>query len=148
MPSTHSSLHYHFVFSTKNRRPYILRDWRERLHNYLGAIIRNIDGIPLETGGVRDHVHLLATLRPVHRVCDVLRELKRSSSSWAHDEIRRRNFGWQEGYCACSVSRSKIPSVIRYIRNQEEHHRQRSFKDEYKDLLEKHGLDFDEKYLW
>ncbi len=148
MPSTHSSLHYHMVFSTKKRAPYIHAEWRTRLHAYLGGIIRTMEGIPLGVGGVDDHVHMLVTLRPVHRISDVLRDLKKSSSIWVHTEIGKRDFSWQEGYGAFTVRRSRIPSVKRYIELQEEHHRKRSFREEYIELLSKHGVEFDERYLW
>lgn len=148
MPSTHSSLHYHIVFSTKNRAPSIHAEWRERLHSYLGGIIRSMDGIPIVAGGVEDHVHMLVTLKPVHRVSDVLRDLKKSSSTWVHDEIERKAFAWQEGYAALTVSPSNIPRVRRYIEHQEEHHRKRSFQEEYLELLRRHGVEFDERYLW
>ena len=148
MPSTHSSLHYHIVFSTKNRVPSIRVEWRDRLHTYLGGIIRTMEGIPIVAGGVDDHVHMLVTLKPVHRVSDVLRDLKKSSSTWVHDEIERKAFGWQEGYGAFTVSPSNIPSVKRYIERQEEHHRKRTFREEYLELLRRHGVEFDERYLW
>ena len=147
MPSTHSSLQYHLVFSTKNRAPTIGGQWQPRLHEYLGGIIRSMDGISLVVGGVQDHVHLLVTLKPVHRLSDVLRDLKRSSSKWVHDELKQREFAWQEGYGAFTVSRSNIPSVKRYIERQEDHHRKRTFRDEYRELLRRHGVEFDERYL-
>lgn len=142
MPSTHSSLQYHLVFSTKNRARYIDVDWQPRLHEYLGGIIRTMGG-----GGVQDHVHMLVTLKPVHRLSDVLRDLKKSSSKWVHDEIGQREFAWQEGYGAFTVSRSNIPSVKKYIERQEDHHRKRTFQDEYRELLRRHGVEFDERYL-
>ena len=147
MPSTHSSLQYHLVFSTKNRARHIDVGWQPRLHEYLGGIIRTMGGISLVVGGVRDHVHMLVTLKPVHRISDVLRDLKKSSSKWVHDEIGQREFAWQEGYGAFTVSRSNIPSVKKYIEHQEDHHRKRSFRDEYRELLRRHGVEFDERYL-
>jgi putative transposase len=147
MPSTHSSLQHHFVFSTKNRAPSIAPEWQRRLHKYLGGIIRSTGGLPLVVGGVPDHVHLLVTLKPVHRLSDVLRDLKRSSSMWVHEEIGERKCAWQEGYGAFTVSRSNIPTVKSYVEHQEEHHRKRTFQEEYRELLRKHGVEFDERYL-
>src|SRR6478672_8431697 len=99
MGSTFFSLHYHFVFSTKERRPFIKADWQSDLHAYLGGIIKGMNGVAETVGGVEDHVHLLASLRPVHCVADVLRDLKKDSSTWIKAKFDRR-FLWQEGYVA------------------------------------------------
>lgn len=106
------SLHYHIVFSTKERQPLILNEWRPRLHSYLGGIIRGINGVGEIVGGVNDHVHLLASLRPVHCVADVMRDLKKDSSNWVKENFDR-NFAWQEGYAAFTVS----PSATDAVRN-------------------------------
>ena len=148
MPSTHTSLHYHIVFSTKDRLPIIAPDWRPRLHAILGGAIRNLGGVALEVGGVADHVHILAGLKATHCVADVLRDLKKGSSAWVHDVIGERRFHWQEGYGAFTVSRSGRDAVVRYIRNQEEHHREQSFQEEYVRLLEANGIEYDGRYLW
>jgi REP element-mobilizing transposase RayT len=100
MPSTHVSLHYHIVFSTKDRVPIIDLEWRPRLHAILGGAVRNLGGVALEVGGVADHVHLLAGLKATHCVADVLRDLKKGSSAWVHDVVGERRFNWQEGYGA------------------------------------------------
>jgi putative transposase len=148
MPNTYTSLHYHLVFSTKDRFPLIQQHWRERMHAYLGGTVRTLEGVPDEIGGTADHVHLLVGLKPTHRLSDVLREIKRESSIWAHEEIGASKFAWQEGYGAFTVSVSQLPSVRDYIARQEEHHRKRTFREEYIDLLRRHGVRFDEKYLW
>ena len=146
MGSTFFSLHYHIICSTKERRPLIHPDWRPRLHSYLGGIIRGMNGVAEIVGGVRDHVHMLASLRPVHCIADVMRELKKDSSSWAKDNFDP-SFVWQEGYAAFTVSPSATNSVKTYIANQEAHHAKLSFVDELKDLLAKAGIAYDEKYL-
>ena len=146
MPSTHLSLHYHVVFGTKNHEPMIQAAWRRKLHAYLGGIIRTGDGIAESIGGASDHVHLLIGLRATHRLADVLRELKAVSSGWVHNEIGDRGFAWQEGYGAFTVSASQRGEV-RYIERQEEHHRTRTFRDEYLELLRRSGVEFDERYL-
>jgi len=148
MPSTHLSLHYHFVFSTKNRERYIRDAWRERLHAFLGGAVRTLNGVPEQIGGVDDHVHLLVGLRATHCIADVMRDIKSSTSKWVHSEIRVPEFDWQEGYGAFTVSASKRADVRQYIQNQAEHHRKRSFKEEYLEMVEKSGVEFDEKYLW
>ena len=98
MSSTHLSLHYHLVFGTKNHETSITSDWRDRLHAYLGGVIRTLDGVPEAIGGVADHVHLLVGLRATHTLADVLRELKSVSSKWVHEEMGVQSFAWQEGY--------------------------------------------------
>ncbi|MGH9456155.1 MAG: IS200/IS605 family transposase [Thermoanaerobaculia bacterium] len=148
MGSTHLSLHYHVVFSTKERIRSIAPAWRDRLHRFLGGCIRQLEGTPLEVGGFEDHVHLLFGLRATHRLADILREIKSASSSMVHRELGGRLFGWQEGYGGFTVSASGVEAVRAYIRNQEEHHRRRTFEEEYRALLEAHGIEFDERFLW
>ena len=147
MPSTHTCLHYHFVFATKNHEPFIVPPWRAKLHAYMGGIIRTLGGTPLVVGGVADHVHVLAGLKATHCVADVLRELKAVSSRWVHEEIRLPAFAWQEGYGAFAVSASQRDKVRHYIETQEEHHRTRTFREEYIEMLRRSGVEFDEKYL-
>lgn len=148
MPSTHLSLHYHVVFSTKERHPLIDREWRERLHAYLGGIVRDLGGVPECVGGIVDHVHLLIGLKATHRLCDVLREIKVSSSKWVHETIGLREFTWQDGYGAFTVSENRREAVKQYILNQETHHQTRTYKDEYLAFLRQAGVEFDERYLW
>jgi putative transposase len=147
MPSTYLSLHYHILFGTKDRVPIIDSAWRSRLHEYLGGTIRGLGGFPEEVGGVTDHVHLLAGLKATHRLADVLRELKKASSMWVHEEMRISHFAWQEGYAAFTVSATARESVRRYIADQEEHHRGRTFREEVVEMLEKAGVAYDPKYL-
>jgi REP-associated tyrosine transposase len=147
MSSTHLSLHYHLVFGTKEHEPLIASAWRDRLHAYLGGVIRTLDGVPETIGGVADHVHLLVGLRATHTLADVLREIKSVSSAWVHEEVGVRSFAWQEGYGAFTVSSSQLENVRKYIQKQEEHHRTRTFRDEYLALLRRAGVEFDERYL-
>lgn len=147
MPSTHISLNVHLVFSTKDRLPFISEDVLDRLHAYLGGIVKGMDAMPLAIGGVSDHVHLLVSLKSKHRLDYVLRDLKADSSAWIHQEFEKK-FEWQKGYGAFSVSPNSIDGVKRYIGSQAEHHQKTGFQDEYRNLLEKSGVDFEEKYLW
>ena len=147
MPSTHTSLLYHLVFATKNREPLIIADWRLRLHEYLGGVVRGLDSVPLGVGGVSDHVHLLVGLKPTHCLSDFMRELKKASSVWASETMRISSFRWQEGYGAFTVSASAKTDVQDYIARQEEHHHKRTFREEYMLLLQKSGLECDERYL-
>jgi putative transposase len=146
MGSTFFSLHYHIVFSTKERRPFIRTEWRPPLHSYLGGIIRGMNGVAEIVGGVDDHVHILASLRPVHCVADVMRDLKKDSTNWVKENFDR-HFSWQEGYAAFTVSPSATEAVRGYIANQETHHGKHSFVDELKDLLSKAGVVYDDRYL-
>ena len=148
MPSTHLSLHYHVVFSTKGRHRLIEGLWRERLHAYLGGAVRTAGGVAEAVGGVADHVHLLMGLRATHRLADVVRDIKATSSEWVHREIRQAGFSWQEGYGAFTVSAPQLDVVKRYIVNQAGHHEQKSFQEEYREMLVKSGVEFDEEYLW
>jgi REP element-mobilizing transposase RayT len=147
MPNTYTSLHYHLVFSTRNREPWIAEEWRPRLFEYLGGSIRGLGGHPHEAGGMADHVHLVVSLKPTHQLSKVLQELKRSSSAWIHKEHLVPNFAWQDGYAAFTISSSNLRAVVKYVQTQEEHHRGRSFREELEILLKKSGVVFDPKYL-
>ena len=116
------------------------------MHSYLGGIIREMNGVAEIVGGVADHVHLLVSLRPVHCIADLMRDMKKDSSSWAKEHFDRR-FEWQEGYAAFSVSPSATESVRKYIANQEAHHKRISFIDELKEFLESAGIAYNPKYL-
>lgn len=147
IPSTYLSLHYHLVFSTKNREGIIAPEWRARLHDYLAGTLRGQGGFPEGAGGVADHVHLLFGLRATHCVADVMRELKKASSAWVHQEIGLPSFAWQEGYAAFTVSATSRNGVKHYIANQEEHHRVKSFREELIEMLNKAGIEYDPQYL-
>lgn len=146
MASTFLSLHYHLVFSTKERRPFIRADWLSRLHDYLGGTVNGLDGISQQVGGVADHVHLLVGLKATHCLSDFTRELKKASSAWARTNFEPE-FAWQDGYAAFTVSASARERALDYIDRQEEHHARRDFASKLKDLLEKHGVAYDLKYL-
>jgi len=148
MPSTHLSLHAHLVFSTKGRARTIDPAWQSLLHAYLGRVVNEAGAVPVQVGGVSDHVHLLVRYRATHRISDIMRELKSVSSRWVHEKIRSRDFAWQEGYGAFAVCSPQVTSVSRYIARQEVHHRNQSFQDEYRDLLLRAQVEFDERYLW
>jgi putative transposase len=148
MPSTHISLHVHVIFSTKHRRPLLDAEWRGRLHAYLGGALRGVEVVPVAIGGTADHVHLLLGLKATHRLADVMREVKRGSSHWVSNELKIGGFSWQSGYGAFSLSPSSLELVVKYIAQQELHHRRRTFQEEYLEFLCKSGVVFDERYLW
>jgi putative transposase len=149
MASTLTNLLYHVVFSTKGRRPLIKPPFSEELYKYIGGIIRGERGVLLEIGGIDDHVHLVAKFRADISVADMVRDIKANSSKWAHErKTRIARFGWQTGYGAFSVSQSQLEKVRGYVRRQATHHRRISYQEEFVRLLQKHGIEYDERYLW
>jgi putative transposase len=144
---SYTKLWYHVVYATKDRAPLITRELKPELHKYLGGTVKGLNGVPLEIGGVADHVHLLVRLQPVIAVAEFVKKLKTGSSSWANKRTNGR-FAWQPRYGAFTVSESQVEKVREYIRNQEEHHSRVSFEDEFKMLLRAHQIDFTDEYLW
>ncbi|MDB5334431.1 MAG: family transposase [Planctomycetaceae bacterium] len=149
MASTFTNLLYHIVYSTKYRKETIEPAWQENLYEYMGGIIRERDGILLQIGGMPDHVHILAKLSPKYAIMDVLREIKAGSSKWVNErsDLSGR-FEWQAGYGAFSVSQSYSERVALYIRNQVQHHMTKTFRSEFIQLLKRHRIEFDLKYVF
>lgn len=140
---------YHCAFSTKGRRPFITASLQERLWPFMGGIARENGMKALAVGGVEDHAHLLLSLPSTVSIAKAIQLVKGVSSKWVHDIFRdQRAFAWQEGYGAFSIGISQVEQTASYIRSQAEHHRRRSFKEEFVAILEKHGLAYDERYLW
>ena len=149
MPQSLSHNIIHLVFSTKDRHPFISKEIREDLNGYMIGIIRSIDCHSIMIGSVFDHVHILFILSKNRALKDVVREIKAGSSRWMKSkDTSLEKFQWQGGYSAFSVSQSNVDAVIKYIRDQEEHHRAVSFQEELMKLLIKHEVKFDEDYLW
>src|SRR5882762_7404963 len=148
MSDSYTNLLYHIIFSTKDRRPLITADHQSRLYDYIGGIIRGVGGISLELNGTEDHVHLLTKLRPDTALSDVLRDLKANASGWMHNVFPEvRDFSWQRGYGAFTVSHSNVDEVRRYIANQKVHHQKISFRDEFIQFLKVNQIEFDERFL-
>lgn len=149
MASTLTNLLYHIVFSTKHREPIIGPSIHDNLYAYIGGIIREDGGTLLQVGGMPDHVHIVARFRSDPSVAEMVKTFKAKSSKWMNERHGHEgHFGWQTGYGAFTVSQSQLASVIRYVRNQEKHHRRNSFQDEFRRLLEKNQIEYDERYLW
>jgi REP element-mobilizing transposase RayT len=146
--STHLCLSYHFIFSTKNREPLIADAWRARLHDYFGGCIHEAGGVCLAVGGTADHVHIFSGLKATHCVAVFMRDIKRATSAWIHETFEVPRFAWQEGYGGFTVSGFKAGRLRQYIRDQEEHHRTRTFQEEYRAILDELGVEYDERYLW
>ena len=150
MPQSLANILVHTVFSTKDRRPY-LRDkiLRDELHRYLGGILTNLDCQPVIIGGAEDHVHLLCSLSRTCEVAAMVKEVKRGSSLWLKTKKPElAGFAWQNGYGIFSMGFSQIPAVREYIAGQEEHHRNISFQAEFRQLLARYEIEFDERYVW
>ena len=148
MGHTYTALHYHIVFSTKNRVPSITAHVQTRLHEYIGGIVRSENSIPIAIGGMPDHIHLLATFHPTACVADMLRRIKANSSKWVRENLPgRQAFAWQAGYAVFTVSPSSLADVEAYIGNQKMHHANLSFEDEFLAFLQRHGIRYDERYV-
>jgi len=148
MAHTFASLYTHIIFSTKDRRPSLTAELTPDLLAYMGGIIRNLGGKVIDANARPDHVHCLVSFPPALAVADALRVLKTNSSVWVHETRRRAAFAWQTGYGAFSVSQSNVAAVVKYIRNQDQHHRRVTFQGEFIAFLKRHGIAYDERYIW
>jgi putative transposase len=148
MSDSYTNLLYHIVFSTKERRPLITPEYEPRLYEYIGGTIRGLGGLSPELNGTEDHVHLLAKLRPDRALSDVLRKLKANATGWMHDVFPAvKDFSWQRGYGAFTVSQSNVEEVRKYLRRQKEHHTKVSFRDEFIQFLRANDIEYDERYF-
>jgi REP-associated tyrosine transposase len=148
MATSFANLLYHIVFSTKERVPLIQESVREPIYEYIGGILRTEGCILLEIGGMPDHVHILAKIKPAIAVAEAIRLIKTNSSRWVNESRKMASrFEWQAGYAAFSVSESQVAEVRRYIQTQEQHHARISFHDELIALLKKNRIEYDERYL-
>jgi REP element-mobilizing transposase RayT len=149
MANSYTSIYVHFVFSTKNRQKIIADDLKDRLWAYMGGIARENKMKPLAIGGTDDHVHLLISLPSTLSIAKTIQLIKGGSSKWVHDAFPQyQYFQWQDGYGAFTVSVSRIEDTVAYINGQKEHHRSQSFQEEYLAFLKKHGIEYDERYIW
>lgn len=149
MANTYSQLNIHCVFAVKGRENLITSNFRDNLHRYMSGILKNDDSFPLAVNGWKDHVHVFFELPVTMSVSKQMQMLKSSSSKWINDnKLVQGKFSWQEGYGAFSYSHSQRDNVIKYIINQEQHHKTHTFKDEYLELLKKFNIEFDGKYLF
>ncbi|MBQ4440660.1 MAG: IS200/IS605 family transposase [Bacteroidales bacterium] len=146
---TYTQIHIQLVFAVQNRESMILESWRGRLYKYIAAIIQNNRHKVLSIGGTADHIHILIGMRPSQSLSDLIRDVKGCSSKWINENgLSNGWFSWQEGYGAFSYAKDELPDVIRYIENQAEHHNQKNMVDEYKGLLEEHGVEYDERNIF
>lgn len=149
MPQSLSSVLIHLVFSTKNRAPFISPTIELELHNYIGTVLRNLQCPMLCMNGTEDHVHILFALSRSITISNVVKDVKGSSSRWIKPRSSELNyFQWQAGYGAFSIGRSQLDRVKNYIAGQKDHHRKQSFQDEFRTLLKKYEVPFDERFVW
>lgn len=149
MPQSLARLHVHLIFSTKHRERVITEAVRDPLHAYMATVLQNLGCAPVLINSVEDHVHILFELARTVPVSQAVEEVKKSSSKWIKTQgAEFAGFAWQAGYGAFAVSESNVPTVRDYIGGQQEHHRRKSFQEEYRAFLEKHRVTFDERYVW
>jgi REP element-mobilizing transposase RayT len=149
VPHSYVSALFHCVFSTKERRRTITEDLQERLWPYMGGVARENKMRALAIGGIEDHVHLLISIPSTLTIAKAMQLIKGASSKWVHETFpEQRDFEWQEGYAALSVGISQVPDTKTYIANQREHHRTKTFQEEYIAFLERHGIEYDPRYVW
>lgn len=149
MPGTFSQLYIQVVFAVKGRENLILNKWKDNLHKYIAGIIKGKDQKPIIVNGMPDHVHVFFGLKPASSISDIVRDIKNNSSNFINDnKFVHGHFSWQNGYAAFSYSHSHISNVYNYILNQEKHHRKRTFKEEYLEILKKFEVEYNEKYLF
>ena len=149
MPSTHSNLLMHVIFSTKNRLKLILDDWQAELFAYMGGTVHEHKASLLDAGGIEDHVHLLLRIHPSFAIADTVRLIKSNSSRWINDERKiNGKFEWQKGYGVFSVSQSGRDTLTEYIRDQRNHHASQTFEQEYLRTLELHRVEYNPEYVF
>ena len=149
MAGTFSQVYIQIVFAVKGRENLISKEWKVDLNKYIAGIIKGKEQKPIIVNGVADHIHAFVGLKPAMRISDLVRDIKNNSSNFINDNhFVSKKFSWQEGYGAFSYSHSQIGNVYNYILNQEKHHKKKSFREEYLELLEKFEIEYNEKYLF
>lgn len=147
--STYSQIYIQTIFAVQHRNSQIHQDWEDRLYQYITGIVREQKQKMLAINGMPDHIHILIGMKPACCLSDLVREIKKSTSDWIKEQrLTRNKFNWQEGFGAFSYSHSQLDDVIAYIQKQKEHHRNKTFKEEYVQFLKKFNVDYDERYLF
>lgn len=149
MAGTYTQIHLHLVFAVQNRHSLIYDSWKERLYQYITGIIQQQKHKVIIINGMPDHLHIVIGMRPTQSLSELMQDIKGSSSKWINDnKLATGKFTWQQGYGAFSYNRSQLPKLIDYVKNQEEHHKKKTFSEEYKDFLKAFEVEFDEKYIF
>jgi REP element-mobilizing transposase RayT len=149
MPNSYTQIHIQFVFAVKYRAALIGKDWKERLHQYITGIFQENNHKMLQINSMPDHIHIFIGMRPHQSISSLIQNVKTESSKWIKTQNSgSQSFAWQEGYGAFSYSKSQVPDVIRYIKNQENHHTKETFLDEYRQFLKMFEIEWDEQYIF
>lgn len=149
MANTYTQIHIQVVFAVQNRQSLIGDEWKNDLFKYITGIVQKKDHKMLQINGMPDHIHMLFGMRPIQSISDLMKQVKQDSSKWInHQGLVNGRFSWQAGYGAFSYSRSQLPQVIKYIQNQEQHHKKKTFQEEYLEFLDKFDVDYDERYIF
>lgn len=149
MPGTFSQIYIQVVFAVKGRESLIKPHWEEELYKYISGIVRNKGQKMLAINGMPDHIHFVVGMKPSCCLSDLVREIKKSSNEFINEKkFSNHKFSWQEGYGAFSYSHSALDNVINYVVNQKEHHRKKTFREEYLDFLKKFSVEFKDEYLF
>ncbi len=148
MANTYTQIHIQVVFAVQHRECVIHDGWKDELYKYISGIIKNNDHKLLAINGMSDHIHILFGFRPSQSLSDLMQDIKTCSSKWINEKkFIPGHFSWQKGYGAFSYSKSQLPNVIRYIENQQEHHKETTFRQEYKEILDVFEIDYDDRYI-
>ncbi|MEX2565505.1 MAG: IS200/IS605 family transposase [Cyclobacteriaceae bacterium] len=149
MANTYTQIHLQVIFAVQNRRCIIREEWKSDLYKYITGIVQNYDHKMLQINGMPDHIHLLIGMRPIQSLSQLIKNVKQDSSKWINDKnLTKDKFSWQSGFGAFSYTKKEVGNIIKYIQNQEEHHRKKTFLEEYEELLTIHEVEFDKKYIF
>ncbi len=149
MANTYTQIHVHAVFAVQNKVSVIHQSWKDELYKYISGIVKNNGHKLLIINGMPDHIHILFGMRPNQSLSDLMQDIKGSSSKWVNDKnLTKGRFSWQEGYGAFAYSKSQLPQIIRYIEKQEEHHKKKTFIEEYKEILRLFEIEYDERFVF
>jgi len=149
MANTYSQIHIQAVFAVQNRECIIRNSWKEELYKYISGIVQSNNHKILSINGMPDHIHLLFGLRPAQSIADLMQDIKGSSSKWInYNKLVQSKFSWQEGYGAFSYSKSEVPAIIQYIINQTDHHKRKTFSEEYYEMLKEFEVEFDDRFIF
>jgi len=149
MANTYTQIHIHAVFTVQNRDSIILCNWKDELYKYISGILQNNSHKLLAINGMSDHIHILFGFRPSQSLSDLMQDIKANSSKWINEKkFIRAKFSWQEGYGAFSYTKADLPKIIRYIQDQKEHHKRKTFLEEYLELLKEFDIEYDERFVF
>lgn len=149
MANTYTQIHLHLIFAVQNRKSLIQNLWKDRLYKYISGIVQRHKHKMIIINGMPDHLHIVIGMRPTQSLSDLMQDIKGSSSKWINENrFVAGNFQWQEGYGAFSYGKSQLPGLIEYVKNQEAHHKKKTFAGEYKNFLNAFEIEFDERYIF